>query len=197
MKMIIGVTLAAISLGSAMAQTDRPTRPPASEAHGPAALQSFMTPPDDTESALPRPNRARGVPVALAVQAAQSTLSTCEAAGSSDVTVVIVDSQGVPTIMLSAANSATIAQRMAMGKAYTALKTQMPSAEAMEKAKTDPAFAARMAADPLVGTLRAGGIPIKVGNDVIGAIGVSGGKSTKQVEICARTALDGIRPQLH
>src|SRR5258708_7754933 len=61
MKKFVGVTLAAIFLGSAMAQTGKSARPPSSEAHGQAALQSFIAPPDDTESALPRPNRARGV----------------------------------------------------------------------------------------------------------------------------------------
>jgi len=34
-------------------------------------------------------------------------------------------------------------------------------------------------------------MPIRAGNDIIGAIGVSGGTSTKQVEACARKALDG------
>ena len=86
---------------------------------------------------------------------------------------------------------------MAMGKAYTALKAGIPGSEAMEKVKTDPAFAARMAADPLIGPVRAGGMPIRAGNDIIGAIGVSGGTSTQQVEACARKALDEIEPQLH
>jgi len=40
--------------------------------------------------------------------------------------------------MLAAENSATISQRMAMGKAYTALKAEMPGSEAMERSRLTP-----------------------------------------------------------
>jgi uncharacterized protein GlcG (DUF336 family) len=139
--------------------------------------------------------RARGIPLALAVQAAQTAIATCKTTGA-DVSAVVVDSQGIPTVMLAAENAPTVTQRIAMGKAYSAWKSQMSSGDAGTKARTDTAFAANMAADPLVGPFRAGGFPIKVGNDIIGAIGVSGGSTTKQEEGCAQAGIDAIQSQL-
>jgi uncharacterized protein GlcG (DUF336 family) len=43
---------------------------------------------------------------------------------------------------------------------------------------------------------RAGGLTIKLGDEVIGAIGVGGAPSAEADEACARTGLDKIRDRI-
>ena len=44
--------------------------------------------------------------------------------------------------------------------------------------------------------LRAGGLTIKLGEEVIGAIGVGGAPSAEADEVCARAGLDKIRNRI-
>jgi len=47
-----------------------------------------------------------------------------------------------------------------------------------------------------IGTARRAALPIKVGNEIIGAISVSGAPGGDKDEVCARTALDKVKSQL-
>jgi uncharacterized protein GlcG (DUF336 family) len=170
-------------------------RPPASEAHGPTQLQVFMPPPDAVEIKTPRPHRMMSIPSALAVKAAQTAVDSCKAQGV-DVAAVVIDSQGIPIAMIAADDTPAMVERIIMGKAYGALKADMPSGDAGKKAKTDPAFAARFASDPMVGPFRQGGLPIHVGSRLVGAIGVSGGKTSEQEEGCSQAGIAAIQASL-
>jgi len=92
---------------------------------------------------------------------------------------------------------AAITQRIASGKATTALKMKMTSGEATSRAQTDPAFMAQLMADPAMGQPRKGGIPITVGGEIVGAIAVSGAPSGDQDEPCAKAGLAKIQDRLH
>lgn len=95
---------------------------------GPALAQTILPNPSNDEARAPRPARARGIPAALAVEAAQVANSTCLANGNKTTTIV-VDSEGVPIAMVSDDGSAAITQRIAMGKAMISLKTKGASAD--------------------------------------------------------------------
>jgi uncharacterized protein GlcG (DUF336 family) len=170
-------------------------RPPASQAHGATQLQVFMPPPDAVEIKTPRPHRVMSIPARLATRAAQTAVDTCVAQGA-PVAAVVIDSQGIPITMISADDTPAMVERIIMGKAYSALKTGMPSGEAGKKADTDKAFAAKYAADPMVGPFRQGGLPIRVGSRLVGAIGVSGGKTSEQEQGCAQAGIAAIQSQL-
>jgi uncharacterized protein GlcG (DUF336 family) len=78
-------------------------------------------------------------------------------------------------------------------KAYTARTFRVPSAE----------FATRMAGDPVKAQLAlpgvialAGALPIKVGDEIIGAVGVSGAPGGEKDEACAKTGIDKVADQL-
>lgn len=161
----------------------------------PAVAQTILPAPTMEEGRAPRPPRARGVPTALAVEADQTAVATCAAQGLK-VTALTIDSEGVPIAMISGDGAAAITQRIASGKATTALKTKMTSGEAAERAKTDQSFAAQLMADPAMGPPRQGGIPIRIGTEIIGAIAVSGAPSGAQDEPCAKAGLAKIQERL-
>ena len=162
----------------------------------PAFAQTILSSPTVEEQRAPRPPRARGIPTALAVEADQAAIAACAAQGLK-VTALTIDSDGVPIALISGDGAATITQRIASGKAETALKMKMTSGEAADRAKTDQAFLAQLMADPSMGPPRQGGVPIMVGGEVVGAIAVSGAPSGAVDEPCARAGLAKIQDRLH
>ena len=78
-------------------------------------------------------------------------------------------------------------------KAYTARTFRIPSGEMEERLKKNPA----MGAQYLPGfTTARGALPIKIGDEVVGAAGVSGEPGGEKDEACVKTGLDKIADQL-
>jgi uncharacterized protein GlcG (DUF336 family) len=161
----------------------------------PAAAQTILPSPSNEDVRAPRPARARGIPTALAVEADQTAIETCAAQGLK-VTALTIDSQGVPIALISGDGAAAITQRIASGKAETALKMKMTSGEVADRAKTDQTLMAQLIADPSMGAPRQGGIPIAISGDIVGAIAVSGAPSGAQDEPCAKAGLAKIQDRL-
>ena len=155
-------------------------------AAAPALAQTILPNPTAAEAGAPRPARQRGIPAALAVEAAEAANATCKANGNKT-TTVIIDSEGVPIAMVSDDGAAAITQRIAMGKAMISLKTKGASADG---AKADPAVMG-----PL-GVPRPGGFPILAGADLVGAIAVSGSPSGGADEVCAKAAMAKIQDRI-
>lgn len=153
-----------------------------------ATAQTFRPVPDDDEGGAPRPPRAVGIPSALAVEAAQVSNAACRAVGLKT-TALIVDSVGAPIAMISDDEAAQLTQRLASGKAVTAVKLRMSSMEARKKGETDAAFKAKLVADPTMGPPRGGAFPIIVGGKTLGAIAVSGAPTGAEDEPCAKVGL--------
>jgi uncharacterized protein GlcG (DUF336 family) len=148
--------------------------------------QTLLPNPTNDESRAPRPARARGIPSALAVEAALASNATCLTNGNKT-TTIIVDSEGVPIAMVSGDGAAAITQRIAMGKAMISIKTKGAS---VDGTKADAAVMA-----PL-GVARPGGFPIMAGADLVGAIAVSGSPSGQADEVCAKAALAKIQDRV-
>jgi uncharacterized protein GlcG (DUF336 family) len=87
-------------------------------------------------------------------------------------------------------------------KAYTALVYRRPSKEVVEgwskkTAMPTPLLEGTEPNPPITGTIdMGGGLPIKVGNDTIGAIAVSGAPGWDMDEACAKAGLDKIADKL-
>ena len=83
-------------------------------------------------------------------------------------------------------------------KARAALAFEIPSGQVAERAKTDPAVATRLAANP-TWLARAGAVPVSVGGTLIGAIGVGGARGSDKDEACAvaRSLRQGSRSRLY
>lgn len=153
-----------------------------------AHAQVTFTTPSDEAARAPRPLRERGPALAPALVAAQTAVDTCEAMGF-QVSVAVVDSAALPVVLLSGNGAAAITQSIAMGKAVSAVRNGRPSAELAVEARTDKALADKLAADPQQGPQRGGGLPIRSGASVIGAIGVSGAPDAGWDAECAQAGL--------
>jgi len=153
-----------------------------------ADAQVTFTTPSNEAAQAPRPLRERGPALEPALIAARTAVETCEARGY-QVTVAVVDSAGLPVVLLSGNGAAAITQSIAMGKAVSAMRNGKPSAELAVLARTDKELAARLAADPQQGPQRGGGIPILSGSTVIGAIAVSGSPDAGWDIECAQAGL--------
>ena len=86
-------------------------------------------------------------------------------------------------------------------KAVTAVALKAPTSEVADKMEKDQAFKAKIEADKTLFP-RPGGVPLMVGNDVVGAIGASGASRLNGVaggmrdEACARAGLEKIKARL-
>ena len=152
------------------------------------AQVTFVTPSNEAIRE-PRPLRDRGPALAPAILAAQTAVNACETKGYK-VSAVVVDSAATPVVVLSGDGAALITQSIAMGKAVSSAKNAMSTRDLAKAAQGDPALAAKLAADPEEGPRRAGGLPIKVGADVIGAIAVSGTPNPDIDATCAQAGLE-------
>jgi uncharacterized protein GlcG (DUF336 family) len=155
----------------------------------PAAAQASGA----AQSPAPAP-AARGPSLKLALEAAQKAVDTCKGLDQK-VGVTVVDSAGVLKVVLATDGASTRGVASSTNKALTALAFTAPTSELGEKIKSDPTLAEKIAANPNYNT-RAGGVLLKVGDDVIGAIGVGGAKGSEKDEACALAGLEKVRRKL-
>ena len=90
----------------------------------------------------------------------------------SDISLVVVNREGQPVLYARGNYAAPHNLGLAQRKAYTANRFKMPSLEFETKSLADPALKDQREADAVIPL--GGGVPIMVGNEVIGAVGVSG-----------------------
>ena len=146
------------------------------------------------------PARADGLlathrlPAELASTVAREVVASCAKQGYAE-TAVVVDADGVRQAMLRGDRAGSHTLDSANDKAYTAASFKADTAALVERAKTVPGFSALFTQLPHL-MLFGGGVVIKVGDEVIGAVGASGAPGGNLDEACARSGLDKIRDQL-
>ena len=146
-------------------------------------------PPEGRPPGAPPPQpRAKGPALAPSVQAAQAAVAACAANGYK-VTALIADSAGDPVVLLSGDGAPLRTQAVAKTKIAAVMKYRMSSGEVAAKAKTDPKLDAEIKADPSIGMIRQGGVPIMSSGDLLGAFAVSGAPGGDKDEACVRAAL--------
>ena len=137
---------------------------------------------------------ARGVEMALALEAAQAAVAQCLGEGVKGAAAV-VDSDGVLRLLISADGASKNAAELSPKKAVVAVQMKKPSSEIQAEADKDPALKAKLEADKSIFP-RAGALPIMAGNDLVGAIGFGGANGQQgggtHDEACAKAGLDKI-----
>ena len=78
-------------------------------------------------------------------------------------------------------------------KAYTARTTRAPSGALVDRVKADPNLGLVHLTNVIA---TQGALPIKVGDDVIGAVGASGAPGGEKDEACVKAGLDKVADQL-
>jgi len=134
------------------------------------------------------------LPAALAVEAAQAAVAACKAQGYS-VSVAIVDRAGTPKLLLVGDGASALSRRLSRRKAYTAAVRRVSTGELAKQVAAPGAFNPTLYDTQLV--TATGGLPIKAGDETIGAIGVSGAPGGDKDEACANAGLAKIADRLN
>ncbi len=136
----------------------------------------------------------RRIPAELANQAVAEAVASCTKQGYAE-TAVLVDADGVRQAVLRGDRAGSHTLDSAYDKAYTAASFKTDTSALFERSKTAPGFANLFTQLPHL-ILLGGGIVIKVGDEVVGAIGAGGAPGANLDDDCARAGLDKIRDQL-
>lgn len=136
------------------------------------------------------------LPLTVALTIAQTAYHTCVARGY-QISVHVLDRSGQTVVALRGDGANPHTFENSRRKAYTALTFRASSAQ-LAKNLTDPAQAANAQAPTTLPNIIAigGGLPIKVGNEMLGAVGVSGAPGADLDEACAKAAIDKVEAEL-
>lgn len=135
----------------------------------------------------------RNVSLALANQIAAATVAACSASGYA-VTATVVDRAGNVRAMQRADNAGPHTLEASRLKAYTSASARNTTLAMMEASQKNPA-AANLKDIPGY-LLLGGGVPVRAGNEVIGAVGVGGAPGGHLDEQCAMAALEQAKAAL-
>jgi uncharacterized protein GlcG (DUF336 family) len=129
----------------------------------------------------------------LANQIAAASVAACAANGYA-VAATVVDRAGTVRAVQRADNAGPHTLGASQQKAFTSASAKNTTLAIMEGAQKNPA-AANLVNIPGY-LLLGGGVPVKVGNEVIGAVGIGGAPGGHLDEQCAMSALDKVKDQL-
>ena len=134
------------------------------------------------------------IPASLAGQAVAEAVAKCAEQGYAE-TAVLVDADGVRQAVLRGDRAGSHTLDSAFDKAYTSASFKNDTTALVERAKSAAGFGNLFTQLPHL-ILVGGGVVIKLGDEVIGAIGAAGAPGGNLDEACARTGVDKIRDQL-
>jgi uncharacterized protein GlcG (DUF336 family) len=146
-----------------------------------------------TQTSAQPPVPAKPFAYALALDAAQAALASCQPAG--PVVVEVMDTAFNPKVILVADGSRPNLIEFARRKAYTVIKKGVSSGDFGKQVGPQGRGAPPIEGDANLITF-AGGLPIKVGDETIAAISVSGPNGPAADEACAKAGLDKIGDRL-
>jgi uncharacterized protein GlcG (DUF336 family) len=134
------------------------------------------------------------LPSALAVEASQAAVAACKSQGY-NVAVAIVDRTGNLKLLLVGDGAGALTPSLSRRKAYTAAMRRVSTADLAKQVAAPGAFNPTLYDRQLVTVL--GGVPIKAGDEMIGAIGVSGAPGGDKDEACANAGIAKITDRLN
>ena len=135
----------------------------------------------------------RNMSLDLANQIAAASVAACQANGYA-VAATVVDRAGTIRAVQRADNAGPHTLGASERKAWTAASAKNTTQAMMEAAQKNPA-AANLVNIPGY-LLLGGGVPVRVGNDVIGAVGIGGAPGGHLDEQCAVAAIDKVKELL-
>ena len=151
------------------------------------ALAAMTVPPAGAQL-LPHKDLSQATALAIATTAAE----TCKGQGYR-VSVTVVGRNGEPLVQLRGEDASPHTYDFSFHKAYTARTFRVASGEIANRFKQDPAYFAVHVPNAVPSQ---GALPIKIGEEVIGAVGVSGAPGGDKDEACAKSGIDKVADQL-
>jgi uncharacterized protein GlcG (DUF336 family) len=135
----------------------------------------------------------RNMSLELASQIAAATVAACQANGYA-VSAAVVDRGGSLRVLMRADNAGPHTLASSEQKAFTSASAKANTLAMMEAAQKNPGAANLVHIPGFL--LLGGGVPVRVGNEVIGAVGVGGAPGGQLDEQCALAALDKVKDLL-
>lgn len=142
------------------------------------------------QTPAPAVRTEKNMSLSLANQLAAEAVAACAANGY-NVAATVVDRAGTVRAVQRADNAGPHTLSSSERKAWTSASAKNATQAMMEGAQKNPA-SANMVYLPGV-LLLGGGVPVKSGNEVIGAIGVGGAPGGNLDEQCANTAIEKVK----
>ncbi len=134
--------------------------------------------------------KASVLPLAAASRAIQAALEACKKDGYR-VSVSVVDRAGVLLAMGRADGAGSHTVDSSRKKAYTAASVRRPTTELAELITKVPTLQALRDINGDI-LMLGGGLPIEIGSDIVGGIGVGGAPGAHLDDACAQAGLDAI-----
>jgi uncharacterized protein GlcG (DUF336 family) len=128
----------------------------------------------------------------MAITIAQTAIETCKANGYA-VSATVVGRNGEILVSVRGDNTGPHTIENSMRKAYTARTFRSPSGALVDRLKADPSLGLIHLTNVIANQ---GALPIKVGDEVIGAAGASGAPGGEKDEACVKAGIDKIADQL-
>ncbi|MEA2905256.1 MAG: hypothetical protein QOI12_2643 [Alphaproteobacteria bacterium] len=154
------------------------------------ALAALMQPAAMAEGLL----STKRLSASLAGEAVMAAVQDCLKRNYS-VGAVIVDYSGVQQAALRGDGASGQNMLNAIDKAFTAATFGEDTAEIVKRQQAGGSVSSSFSKVPHL-LLASGGVVIKVGNEVIGALGVSGATGGDNDAVCAKAGLDKIRDRM-
>ena len=134
----------------------------------------------------------KDISVDTALVIATTAMATCKLQGYA-VSVAVLGRNGELIVHLRGDNTGPHTMENSFKKAFTARTFRIASGEMEKRLKDNP----QMGAQYLTGfTTGRGALPIKIGDDVVGAAGASGAPGGEKDEACVKAGLDKVADQL-
>jgi uncharacterized protein GlcG (DUF336 family) len=130
------------------------------------------------------------LPLDLVLKAANAAMKKCDDDGHR-VSVAVVDRSGVLRVLLRAGGAGSHTINSSSKKAYTAASLGRPTSEVANMIKDKPDLQGMREMDDQI-LILGGGLPIKVGEELVGGIGVGGAPGAHLDEACAKAGLEAL-----
>ena len=124
--------------------------------------------------------------LAAALTIATTAADLCKSQGYT-VSVTVVGRNGEVILQMRGDNAPPHTVENSFRKAYSARTFRVPSGELVKRVKDNPTAPFVYLSNVVAAQ---GALPIKVGDDVIGAVGVSGAPGGEKDEVCAKAGID-------
>ena len=135
----------------------------------------------------------KNIPLELANQIAAATVAACAANGHS-VSAAVVDRAGVLRALQRADNAGPHTVGASQAKAFTSASARNTTSAMLENVQKNPG--AQTLVDIPGFLVLGGGVPIRAGNEVVGAVGVGGAPGGHLDEQCAMAGIEKFKDQL-
>jgi uncharacterized protein GlcG (DUF336 family) len=127
-----------------------------------------------------------------AIAIAQQTIATCKQNGFA-VSVTVVGRNGEVLVQLRGDGTGPHTMENSFKKSYTSRTFRIASGEMEKRFKDNPQLGAVFLSNITTGR---GALPIKIGEEVVGAVGASGAPGGDKDEACVKAGIDKVADQL-